>query len=134
VYHEIKKNARPVEEVLSRFLLWCQQLVAVYEDAPDANGNIKIISDCPDFDLGRLHALTRLQTKTWPGPIRNLGGLKRHGQVDPCERLDALGQRAACEAWIKREFSGTVVHDHRPDNDSEHSYWQQVYMYRHCRQ
>jgi hypothetical protein len=83
-----------------------------------------------DSDLGRLHYLGEVATKTWPTPIRNLGKPNaRHGQVDPSERLDALGQRGACEAWIKRNVPG-VVHDHRPDNDAEHAYYQMVFLNR----
>jgi hypothetical protein len=83
-----------------------------------------------------LHYLGEVVTKTWPTPIRNLGKPgARHGQVNPRERLDALGKWlwrdmfSECEKWIKRNVPG-VVHDHRPDSDAEHSYYQMVYLNR----
>lgn len=84
----------------------------------------------PDYDLGRLDALAMLQLQppVWSHGVRYLGGLKRHGQVDPGERLDALGAWDAFETWIKAWHPG-VVHDHRPDNDAEHSYYQMVYLH-----
>lgn len=130
VYQEIQANAEDASAVMLKFLSFCQQLVAEFEDNPDISGKIKIVSDCPDFDLGRLHYLGEVVTKTWPTPIRNLGKPNaRHGQVDPSERLDALGKWDECEAWMKRNIP-QAVHDHRPDNDAEHSYWQMVYLNR----
>jgi hypothetical protein len=145
VYREIKASHRPAAEVMRDLLTFCQQLVARFEDAPGANGTIKLVTDCPDLyalfmnvkrcnqnrphfsDLGRLHVLGRLQTQTWSSSIRHLGGLRRHGQVDPGERLNALGKQDECEQWIKTYYPG-VVHDHRPENDAEHSYYQMVYL------
>lgn len=133
VYDEIVAAAEDASVVMTRFLAFCQQLVATYEDAPGANGRIKIVTDCPDFDLGRLHYLGEVATKTWPTPIRNLGKPgARHGQVDPSERLDALRQREICDYWLGCNVPG-VVHDHRPENDAEHSYWQMVYLTRNGR-
>jgi hypothetical protein len=126
---EIRAGAQPAGLVLSAFQQWMQQLLAAYEDsAAAAPGRIKIVSDCPDFDLGRLDALAMLQTQTWERGVRYLGGVTRHGQVDPGERLAALGARAQCDAWIAAAYPG-VVHDHRPDNDAEHAYYQMVYLH-----
>lgn len=129
VYKETLVGAVPADQAMRMFLSYCQQLVAVYED--NLGGKIKIVSDCPDFDLGRLHYLGEVVTKTWDTPIRNLGkpGV-RHGQVDPGERLDALNAWSHCDAWMKRNVP-EVVHDHRPENDAEHSYYQMVYLTRH---
>ena len=76
-----------------------------------------------------MHVLGRLQTQTWPGPLRYLGSMRRHGRVDPGERLGALGKSAskACDAWIKATHPG-VVHDHRPDHDAEYAYYQMIYL------
>lgn len=46
VHREIKASEQPAAAALAAFELWCQQLVALYEDAPGANGKIEIISDC----------------------------------------------------------------------------------------
>lgn len=128
VHREIQAAAEEPAVVMTKFLTYCQQLVALYEDAPGANGKIVIVSDCPDFDLGRLHYLGEVATKTWPTPIRNLGKPgARHGQKDPSERLDALHKWDECDSWIAKHFPG-VVHDHRPDHDAEHSYYQMVYL------
>ncbi len=56
-----------------------------------------------------------------------MGSPRRHGQVDPGERLDALGLWDECDAWIAEKHPG-VVHSHRPDEDAEHSYYQMVYL------
>lgn len=128
VYNEIKKAQRPAEEVMEKFLSHVQQLVAIYEDG-EINGKIKIVTDCPDYDLGRLHVLGRIQTQTWPGPIRHLGSPQRHNQVDPGERLDALNLRDECDKWINAKFHGVVLHDHRPERDAEHSYYQMIFLH-----
>jgi hypothetical protein len=131
VYQEIVNAAEDAHVVMTRFLTFCQQVVAEYEDNPGVRGGkIKLVTDSPDFDLGRLHYLGEVATKTWPTPIRNLGKPgARHGQADPGERLDALGLWDACDAWMTKNVPG-VVHDHRPDHDAEHSYWQMVFLHR----
>jgi hypothetical protein len=90
----------------------------------------------PSSDLGRLHYLGEVATKTWNCTFRSLGKPgARHKQVDPSERLSALSAwtdadfYADCEGWIQRNVPG-VVHDHRPDNDAEHAYYQMVYLNR----
>lgn len=127
VYREIKDAHRPAADVMNEFLGFCQSLVKRFEQDPLVDGKIVLITDCPDFDLGRLHVLGCIQTQTWPSGIRCLGGNKRHGQKDPSERLDALQQWDECENWIQETHPG-VGHDHRPDNDAEHSYYQMVYL------
>lgn len=118
VYQEIKQGERPAEEVMTKLLLHAQQLVAHYEDGTGIQGEeaylgrIKLVTDCPDFDLGRLHVLGRLQTNTWTGSIRHMGTPKRRGKVDPGERLDERDLWDQCEEWIKKNHEG-VVHDHR---------------------
>ena len=49
VYNEIKATAEDASVVMTRFLLFCQQLVANFEDNPSRNGKIKIVTDCPDL-------------------------------------------------------------------------------------
>lgn len=127
VYAEIQAGARPAGAVMTDFLAWCQQLVALYEDMNPVPSVIKIITDAPDQDLGNLKMLG-FATGTWTGPIRNLGSPRYHQQVDPCERLAAIGHKKQCQRWIEDLYPG-VVHDHRPDNDAEHSYYQMVYLH-----
>jgi len=104
--------------------------VADIEDNASVAGRIKIVSDCPDFDLGRLHYLGEVATKTWSTSIRTLGKPgTRHAQVDPLERLAATGKREQCDGLLARNVA-RVVHDHRPWNDAEHSYWQMVFLER----
>lgn len=91
---------------------------------------VELTTNSGSSDLGRLHYLGEIATKTWPTPIRNLGKPNaRHGQADPSERLHALDKRSECEEWIKRNVPG-VVHDHRPENDAEHSFYQMVFLNR----
>jgi hypothetical protein len=49
VYNEIVATAEDPAVAMNRFLLYCQQLVALYEDDPTSQGKIKIVSDCPDL-------------------------------------------------------------------------------------
>ena len=130
VYSEIQANAKDAHVVMTGLLSFCQQLVAHIEDNPEIDGKIVLLTDCPDFDLGRLHYLGEVATKTWPTPFRNLGkpGV-RHGYMNPWERLDVLGKADECADWMQRNVPG-VVHDHRPDNDAEHTYYQQVFLER----
>jgi hypothetical protein len=48
VYKEIQAGAEDAAVVMDKFLLFCQQLVASYEDGPE-NGKIKTVSDCPEL-------------------------------------------------------------------------------------
>lgn len=48
VYAEIKRAHEDADLVMEKFLTYCQQLVALYEDDPQTRGKIKIVSDCPD--------------------------------------------------------------------------------------
>lgn len=131
VYNEIKASHVDAKVAMERFRAFCVGLVEEFEENPAIKGRIKIVTDCPDFDLGRLHHLGEVETKTWPGPIRQLGktGARRHKYVDPLQRLAVFGDAALgeCNAWIAKHFPG-VVHDHRPDHDAEHSYYQCLYL------
>lgn len=49
VLSEINAAAQDAAVVMNKFLLYCQQLVANYEDDPRFHGKIKIVSDCPDL-------------------------------------------------------------------------------------
>lgn len=50
VYNEIVTKAEAPAVVMTKFLSYCQQLVALYEDDPRApNGKIKIVTDCPEL-------------------------------------------------------------------------------------
>lgn len=49
VYAEIVTNAEAADVVMTKFLLFCQQLVALYEDDPNVNGKIRLVTDCPDL-------------------------------------------------------------------------------------
>jgi hypothetical protein len=48
--------------------------------------------------------------------------------VDPAERIDALNKWDEWEAWVKKNHPD-VVHDHRPERDAEHSYFQMVFLH-----
>lgn len=91
-------------------------------------GNTTILTDCADFDLGRLDVLGMLLTGTFQLPIRFCDVGVRHSTADPSERLEQLGAGAEAdfEAWLKARALG-VKHTHLPDDDAEHSYWMMVY-------
>ena len=48
IHQEIQAAAEEPAVVMTKFLNYCQQLVALYEDAPGADGKIVLVSDCPD--------------------------------------------------------------------------------------
>jgi hypothetical protein len=49
VYREIIASAEDAAVVMRKFLHFCQELVATYEDDPVTSGKIKIVTDCPDL-------------------------------------------------------------------------------------
>lgn len=118
----------PAADGMRLFRNFTTSLVNDYENTPGVE--IHIVTDCADQDVARLQYLGEA-TGTWPDSIRSLGapGHKWHNVMDPSERLSALGQKKLCEDWIQRNAPG-VVHDHRPENDAEHSYYQMVFLCR----
>lgn len=123
VFQTIQAEARPAAEVMLEFRDFLRT-------GTQARGvkNTTILTDCPDFDLGRLDYLGQLRTGAFDRPVRYMDVGVRHGQADPSERLEQLGAGAEAkfEAWLKEKAPG-VKHTHLPDDDAEHSYWQQVY-------
>lgn len=88
---------------------------------------ITILTDCPDFDLGRLDHLG-YATGTWDMPIRYLDVNQRHNQRDPGERVSQAGPtaKAGFDAWLQKH-APHAKHTHFPDDDAEHEYWQMIY-------
>jgi hypothetical protein len=116
----IKANARPANDVMIEFMKMCNDMVKVVGE-----GNITLVSDCPDYDIGRINHLGEV-TGTMRNELRYLATNKRHSLVDPSERLDQMGADDACEAWMKKNHP-TVKHTHFPDDDAEEAFWQMVY-------
>jgi hypothetical protein len=125
----IKDNARPANIVMNEFLEFCREVVAKV-----GTKNIKIVTDCPDFDLGRLDYLGHI-TGTWDRPIRYLGVGVRHQQADPGERLAQMGNGAWAkfETWLKTR-APLAKHSHFPDEDSEYEYYQMLFCNEHVQQ
>lgn len=133
---EITDTAVSAPYALVRIMSFVQQLVASYEDGSGSGSDgedkeqatIVLVTDCPDFDLGRLDFLLK-KHKICDRPLRWLGSPRRHAVMDPRERLEALGPSCvkACATWIKKTRPG-VVHDHRPEHDAEYTYWQAVWL------
>jgi hypothetical protein len=151
VLAKIRADARDPAQVIREFFASLKAIVAAFEDNPDINGDIEIVSDCADCDLGMFNYLlkelndiadrdvvsgdpegTRMDLESVP-PVSNtnlrmLGTAGRyHRARDPGERLDALGLEEECEKWIKATYPG-VEHTHDPLMDAEHSYYQMVYL------
>jgi hypothetical protein len=105
-----------------------RSLARQFEEDPNAPGRIDIVTDRPNIDLGLIHP-----TNTWDMPILNFGKPGEQGvrlwHVDPSGRLEALNARDDCDLWMKKNAPG-VVHDHCPENDAEHTYYQMVYLNR----
>lgn len=118
----IGENARPAADVMKELLTYCQGLL---KDLGPRT--VTLLTDCPDFDLGRLDELG-WRTKTWLDPIRYMGGDTRHSQADPGERLDQLGgdHWDKCKLWIQKQ-APHAKHSHFPDDDAEYEYYQMLY-------
>jgi hypothetical protein len=125
----IRANERPAVEVMLELRDWCRQQV----QAVGGPKRIELVSDCPDFDLGRLDYLGHA-TGTWDRPLRYLDSGVRHSAVDPGERLEQLGPQAD-EAFKRWAAAGNapahIKHSHFPDDDAEYNYWQMVYCNAH---
>jgi hypothetical protein len=116
---------RPANVVMAEFKTWCQDL-ATEIDAK--NGEIIIVCDCPDSDLGRLDALGQLKTMTWDTPTRYLGGKTRRSVCDPSERIAMLPDgEDKFKEWLKKK-APLVKHTHFPDDDAEECYWMQLFV------
>jgi hypothetical protein len=87
---------------------------------------IKLVTDCPDFDVGRLDYLGYV-LGVWAEPIRYFGVNVRHGCVDPSERLDQVDADDDFKAWVAK-VAPHARHSHYPDDDAEYNYWQMVYF------
>jgi len=126
VLAEIRAAAESPYVVLRQFLGFCRGLVTEFEDT--GKGEIALVTDCADTDIGRLHYLAEVKTRAWPTPLRALGTPGAwHHHTDPDERLASLGRHDACAKWIRANVPG-VVYDHRPDHDAEYGYYQMVYL------
>lgn len=123
----IRANARPAAAVMAELQDWCRAAV-VKAGGP---GRITLLSDCPDYDLGRLDHLGHA-TATWDNTMRYLGGHIRHMQADPSERFEQLVPAAANQfrGWLWRKGGQTrrlIDQTHFPDDDAEQTYYQQLF-------
>jgi hypothetical protein len=61
-----------------------------------------------------------------------MGGVTRHYQMDPSERVNQMGDHAYDHflSWMKENHSD-LQHTHLPDDDAEHTYWQMIYCNEH---
>lgn len=123
----IRANARPANEVMAEFQDWCRTAVS----KAGGPGNIILVTDCPDYDIGRLDHLGHA-TGTWNNTMRYLGGTTRHYQVDPSERFEQLVPGAArhYESWLYERGGRTrrlLETTHFPDDDAEQAYHLQVF-------
>ena len=120
----IKANARPAHDVMAEFREWCTDLVEHVAGGPR---RIDIVTDCPDYDLGRLDHLGHT-TGTWDTPTRHLGVGVRHNAMDPSERMEQLGPDAEADFKAYLAIAAPhVKHSHYPDDDAEYCYYMQLY-------
>ena len=119
----LRREARPVLDALVEFRDFLRT-----EAQRRGLGTTKLLTDCPDFDLGRLDYLGQMRTGVFDRPVRYLDTGKRHGVCDPWERLEQLGGGAEedFERWLAVR-APHAKHTHLPDDDAEHSYWMMIY-------
>lgn len=118
----IKREALPAPEVMKAFREWCRDMANII-----GPGKITILTDSPDYDLGRLDYLGH-RTGIWDKPIRFLDVGVRHSQADPSERRAQLSDaaQAGFKTWLA-EHAPHAKHSHFPDQDAEYNYWEMVY-------
>jgi hypothetical protein len=116
-------EVRPAHQVMAEFRQWCAEVVAMVGGPK----RIVLVTDCPDYDLGRLDQLGHA-AGTWDTPIRHLGVGIRHSCCDPSERLEQLGPafEEDFKEWLKKAHP-MVKHSHYPDDDAEYCYYMQLY-------
>jgi len=118
----IKDNERFAPDVLIEVAALCRELAT-----KAGLRNITIVTDCPDFDLGRTDALAD-RCGAWDRPFRFLGTGVRHVVNDPGERLAQLGDEheQRFKEWVQAEHP-EARHTHYPDDDAYHCYAMQLY-------
>lgn len=127
VLAQIEREANDPIEVLEEFKEFLQEFVE--EMGPQ---KITIVTDCRDFDLGRLDYVG-FASGVFTHQIRYMGfeGQKmRHFQVDPSERMAQIGPKAYDEfsAWLTENHSEIIqTNTHFPDYDAEKTYWAQIW-------
>lgn len=123
VLKTIRAEARPAVEVMAEFRDF------LHTKAEAGLGKIVILSDCPDYDAGRLDYLGQIITKTFTQPIRYMDVGRRHAIADPSERLAQLGDDAEAkfEAWLAKNAPAATKHTHLPDDDAQHLYYMMLF-------
>ncbi len=116
----IKGNAKEPRGVLLEVMETCRSLV---EQA--GMRNITIVTDCPDYDLGRIDNLLWL-LRVRQKPFRFLGTNVCHSVNDPGQRLKQLNAEEGFKYWMREEHP-TVKHSHYPDDDAEWCYYMQLF-------
>ena len=115
----IKKSAAGQDPILQlkSFSDWLSSLSTTL-----AGARIVILSDNPSYDIGHLdHALCSRGLRALP--LRLLGDGRYRSIGDPTEMIEGQGSRDLIQARVNER----VAHDHWPENDAEHIFWQYVY-------
>lgn len=93
--------------------------------------NTTLLSDCQDFDFGRIDDLMERADVTTL-PLRFAGFATqdmRHWSADPYAQSELLGKHYYPEFLKWLEARGIAVsHTHSPDDDAEMTYWQMIHV------
>lgn len=93
--------------------------------------NTTLLSDCQDFDFGRIDDLMQ-RAQVTNLPVRFMGhGAQhmRHWSADPYAQSELLGRHyyPAFLKWLESK-GVSVAHTHSPDDDAEMTYYQMIHV------
>ena len=117
----IKQNAVPAQEAMRQFSAMLSELETEF---PEDRFKIKVLSDNPSFDIGRLD--TYLDRYVQRVPVRYSATTNRYRPVDAPDDMLSVFPKDLVKHLMDKHINSVVQHDHNPANDAEHIYRQYV--------
>jgi hypothetical protein len=114
----IKQNVVSPQEAMLQF---AKMLADLEIEFPENRFKIKVLSDNPSFDVGRLDMY--LDKYVQRMPVR-YSGLHRYRSVDAPDDMLSVFPKEVVKTLIQTKIDPVVQHDHNPANDAEHIYRQ----------
>lgn len=124
IWKEISAAWKPAPVVVKDLTAFLRTLESCF-------GEVKIASDNPAFDIGMIDVLLHRFAPEF-GSLRYLGGTKYRSIADPGQVLKGAflarpGLKATYDKWVA-SLGDKVKHDHRPENDAEVIFYNQVFV------
>lgn len=125
IWKEISAVWQPASIVVKEFTTFLRTLA-------EAFGEVKIVSDNPAFDIGMIDVFLHRYDPGF-GSLRYLGNPKMYRSIaDPGQMLKGAflarpDLKLKYDWWVK-SLGDKVKHDHRPENDAEVIFYNQVFV------